>query len=435
MLKINFKETRQQTSNLNQILQKSKFSEFRQCHTWHSKSFELPSNSLIQSNQQRRQLPKLKTNLNLPNTSYIQQSARKSSRSEKFDITDAISTTSHIIIETPVKNCVIRRVSQFEFIGSKQKRLNNLTTSIQVFQHSKDAAILKKKKMNRLKMQYKFTQRSNHKKYYRHHKSRSQRLPTILKITHKRSKTNSDQQYEGPINKLEPDLERKINLLLQRKRNSHLILRRKTCIQEPKNSVFVSRDKLLKYHEIMDKKFDQFDSSCESSPAAILKVQFKKTQFIKLQQTNCGNHQYLTPRLHYEQNHNIFTRKASHSVIAQYVNEKNKKIKNIFQSKLPNIIQPSLNELNQYFLAQKRSLDIIKTTQQLIQSKSSDYLPKQIQLNNKQTQFINKQLKIINQDSQICSSTRIKTLPSDTTVSRNKINLQQKLWPYFQQLK
>ncbi|CAD8175139.1 unnamed protein product [Paramecium pentaurelia] len=434
MLKINFKETRQNRSNLNLLQQKFKFSELRNVQIWHSRSFELPSNSMLQSNQQQRQQPKFRTNLIIPNTSYFQQSARRSSRSEKVEIADVVSTTSHIILETPTKKCVIRRISQYEYVGSKQKRLNNLAPSIQVFQHSKDAAVLKKKKMNRLKMQYKFMQRANQKKHYRHHRSRSVPLPAIQKITHKRAKTNSDQQYQGPITKLEPELERKINMLLQRKRNSHLILRRRTCIQEPKNSVFVSRDKLLKFQEVMSKKFDQYDSSCESSPITISRLQFKKTQFSKLQQTNTENHQYLTPRLHYEQNHNIFARKGSHSVIAQYVLEKTKKNKNnnIFEQKLPDINQPSLNEFNQYFLAQKKSVQIGRTTQQLIQSKSSDNLPKQIQLNSRQSQFINKQFKIMKQDSQICNSTRIKTLPSDATLSRNKINLQQKLWPYFQ---
>ncbi|CAK81034.1 unnamed protein product (macronuclear) [Paramecium tetraurelia] len=451
MLKINFKETRQNRSNLNLLPQKSKFSGLRNVQSWHSRSFELPSNSMLQSNQQQRQQPKYRTNLIVPNTAHFQQSARRSSRSDKVEIADAVSTTSHVVPETPVKKCLIRRISQFEYVGSKQKRLNNIAPSIQVFQHSKDAAVLKKKKMNRLKMQYsmiydqlEFMQRANQKKLYRQQRSRSLPLPAIQKITHKRAKTNCDQKYEGPITKLEPELERKINLLFQRKRNSHLILRRRTCIQEPKNSVFVSRDKLLKFQEVMAKKFvfiynlnfkDQFDSSCESSPVTISKLQFKKTQFSKLQIANADHHQYLTPRLHYEQNHNIFTRRESHSVIAQYVIDKtknNKKKNNIFDQKLPNLNQPSLNDFNQYFLAQKRSVEIGRTTQQLIQSKSSDNLPKQIQLTCRQSQFINKQLKIMKQDSQICNSTRIKTLPSDATLSRTKINLQQKLWPYFQ---
>ncbi|CAD8179974.1 unnamed protein product [Paramecium octaurelia] len=434
MLKINFKETRLNRSNLNLLPQKSKFSGSRNVKSWHSRSFELPSNSMLQSNQQQRQQPKYRTNLIVPNTAHFRQSARRSSRPDKVEIADAVSTTSHVVPETPVKKCLIRRISQFEYIGSKQKRLNNLAPSIQVFQHSKDAAVLKKKKMNRLKMQYKFMQRANQKKLYRQQRSRSVPLPAIQKITHKRAKTNCEQQYQGPITKLEPELERKINLLFQRKRNSHLILRRRTCIQEPKNSVFVSRDKLLKFQEVMAKKFDQFDSSCESSPVTISKLQFKKTQFSKLQIANADHHQYLTPRLHYEQNHNIFTRRESHSVIAQYVIDKtkNNKKNNIFDQKLPNLNQPSLNEFNQYFLAQKRSVEIGRTTQQLIQSKSTDNLPKQIQLTSRQSQFINKQLKIMKQDSQICNSTRIKTLPSDATLSRNKINLQQKLWPYFQ---
>ncbi|CAD8085993.1 unnamed protein product [Paramecium sonneborni] len=437
MLKINLKEIRQKRSNLN-LLQKQKCQILGQrfYQNQHSKSFELPSVSLLQSNQQQRQQPKFRNNLNIPNVSHLRQSSRRSSRLEKVEISEVVQNTSNIIPESPVKKCIIRRFSQYEYISSKQKRLNNIAPQFQVFQHSKDVAILKKKKMNRLKMQYKFMQRANQKKHYRQHRSRSIPLTTILKITHKRSKTNCDQQYQGPITKIEPELERKIYILIRRKRDSHLILRRRTCIQEPKNSVFVSRDKLLKYHEVMAKKFDQFDSSCESSPVVIQRLQFKKTQLQKLQTIDSRNHQYLTPRLHYQSNHNIFTRKSSHSVIAQYVLEKTKKNhknNNIFQSKLPDINQPSLNELNQYFIAvKKNSIQIENNIQQLIQSKSSDNLPKQIQLNSKQNQFLNKQFNIMKLDSQICNSTRIKTLPSDTTASRNKINFQQKLWPYFQ---
>ncbi|CAD8084867.1 unnamed protein product [Paramecium sonneborni] len=435
MLKINLKETRQQKTNLQLLQQKCKLSEFKFCKNWHSRSFELPSISLLQSYQQQRQQTKFRTNLNIPNVSQLCQSETLYTRQEKDEIIEVASITNNIISEIPLKKCILRRVSQLEYVGSKQKRLNNLAPSIQIFQHSKDAAILKKKKMNRLKMQYKFMQRANQKKHIRNHRSRSVPLKSILKITHKRAKTISDQQYQGPITKIDPELEQKIYLLLQRNRNSHLIIRRRTCIQEPKNSIFVSRDKLLKYHEVMAKKFDQFDSSCESSPVTISRLQFQKSYTNKLQVIDSENHQqYLTPRLNQESNHNIFIRKASHSVIAQYVLEKSKKNKNnnIYKTKLPNINQPSLNEFNQYFIAQKKTNQLKNIAQQIVQSKSSDNLPKQIQLNSRQSQFINKQFNMIKQDSQICNSTRIKTLPSDTTTSRNKINLQLKLWPYFQ---
>ncbi|CAK77601.1 unnamed protein product (macronuclear) [Paramecium tetraurelia] len=181
---------------------------------------------------------------------------------------------------------------------------------------------------------------------------------------------------------------------------------------------------------------DQADSSCESSPQIVTKIQFKKTQFSKIQVAENTINQYLTPRGHCDQNLNILNRKTSHSVIAQYVMDKNKKLKSSVreEQKLPLIKQPSLNEFNQYFLAQKRSIDVGRLSQQLMQSKSQDNGDKQIQLNQKQNQFINKQINMLIQqksDPQINQNIRIRTLPNDINASKTKTSLLRKLRPYL----
>ncbi|CAD8171523.1 unnamed protein product [Paramecium pentaurelia] len=401
-----------------------------------SHSFDLPFITLLSQNQLSKMQPKLKNMLLIPYSSNYRNSARKSQRSEKHDIMDAISLTSNVASETPQQKANIRRASQYDYISLKQRRLDSYAPYVFICQHNRDVAVYKKKKLNRIKMQYKFMKRSNLKKQQKIQRSRSSILQQQIKITHKRAKTISDQLYQGPILKLDIELEKKIKMLIYSQRCSRLILKRKTCIQEPQNNIFVTRDKLLRYQEVMAKKFDQADSSCESSPQIVTKIQFKKTQFSKIQVSENTINQYLTPRVHCDQNLNIFNRKASHSVIAQYVIDKNKKIKGYVHEdqKLPLIKQPSLNEFNKYFLAQKRSIDIGRLSQQLIQSKSQDNGDKQIQLNLKQNQFINKQINILIQqksDTQLNQNIRIRTLPNDINLSKNKTNLIRKLRPYF----
>ncbi|CAD8172611.1 unnamed protein product [Paramecium octaurelia] len=451
MLKINLKERGQ----------KLIFSESRCCQTWSSKSYKLPSNSLFLVNQQSSQLPKLNSNRNMPNTSQFRLFARRQSKSEKFDIvqtnfsfrfeplffiiesnnlqffislqtfniyilnnytleivssqhaicngwkhdsaisnnnkqfkfqpkhiqihlnytTDAISITNPSIRESPVKSSVIRIVSQFEFIGSKQKRLHNLTLSIQDFQHSKEAAVLKKKK-------------KTDKNY-----SLSRSGQPFSKSLIRDPKLIVTNDMKSPL-QIRARFERRINLLLKKRETQ--------IISQNKNLAF------------QNKKKDQFDSSCESSPAVVVKVQFNKTQFSKLYLNNTGHHQYLTPRFNHEQNYSIITRKTSQSVKTQYVMEKNKNTKNIFEQKLPQLVQLSLNELNLDYIAQKRSFDIGRPTQQLIQTGVLNQLPTQIQLNRRQTQFFNEQLKIMKNDSFICHQTRIRSFSSDSQIKEIK---------------
>ncbi|CAD8074050.1 unnamed protein product [Paramecium sonneborni] len=399
-----------------------------------SHSFDLPLITLLSSGLQSKMQPKFKNMLLIPNQSNYRNSARKSVRSEKPDIMDAISLASQAVSETPKQKGNIRRASQYDHISMKQKRLDSLAPFVFVYQHSRDNVVYKKKKLNRIKMQYKFMKRSNLKKQQKVSGSRSCLLPQQQRITHKRAKTISDYQYSGPILKLDTELEKKIRMLVYSQRCSRLILKRKTCIQEPQNNIFVSRDRLLRYQEVMSKRFDQADSSCESSPQMMTKMQFKKTQFSKIQIVVENTlSQYLTPRLHGDQNINNLSRKASHSIIAQYVMDKNRNLKSSVQN-LPLIKQPSLNEFNKYFLAQKRSVDVERMTQQLIKSKSQDNGNKQIQLNQKQSQFINKQKNILIQQKSECQlnqNIRIRTLPSDMIMSKNKMRLQQKLRPYL----
>ncbi|CAD8156374.1 unnamed protein product [Paramecium octaurelia] len=409
--------------------------------TKRSRSFDLPYITILPSGQQLKKQPKSKTMLLIANSSNYGNSARKSLKSEKHDLMDAISLASQLIQETPSQKTNIRRASQYDYISLKQRRLDSFAPLVFVKQHSKEATVRKKKKLNQRKMQYKFMKRSMLRKQQRVKRSKSALLPQQIKIKHKRAKTVVDQLYQGPILRLDTELEKKIRMLIYSQRCSRLILKRKTFIQEPQNNILVSRDKLLRYQEVMANKFDQADSSCESSPQILTKIQFKKTQFSKIQVGENTINQYLTPRLHSDSNFNIFSRKASHSVIAQYVQnfiDKNKVqkkgVRGQQKQKLEMINQQSLNEFNKQFLAEKRSVDVGRISSQLKQSRSQDNGNKQIQLNYKQSQFINKQKNIMIQqksDSQFNQNIRIRTLPSDISLSKSKISLQQRLRPYL----
>ncbi|CAK71848.1 unnamed protein product (macronuclear) [Paramecium tetraurelia] len=413
-----------------------------------SHSYDLPYITVLSSGQQLKKQPKSKTMLLIANSSNYGNSARKSLKSEKHDLMDAISLASQLIQEAPPQKTNIRRASQYDYISLKQRRLDSFAPLVFVQQHSQEAMIRKKKKLTQRKMQYKFMKRSMLRKQQRVQRSKSALLPQQIKIKHKRAKTVMDQLYQGPILRLDTELEKKIRMLVYSQRCSRLILKRKTFIQEPQNNIFVSRDKLLRYQEVMANKFvklinkciqDQADSSCDSSPQIMTKIQFKKTQFSKIQVGENTISQYLTPRLQSDCNLNIFSRNASHSVIAQYVQnyiDKNKAQKRSVrgQQKLAMINQPSLNEFNKQFLAQKRSVDVGRISSQLKLSRSQDNGNKQIQLNQKQSQFINKQKNIMIQqksDSQFNQNIRIRTLPSDISLSKSKISLQQRLRPYL----
>ncbi|CAD8160605.1 unnamed protein product [Paramecium pentaurelia] len=404
-----------------------------------SHSFDLPSITILSQGQLLKMQSKFKNMLLIANSSNYGNSTRKSLRSEKLDVMDAISLASQLVSETPLQKTNIRRASQYDYISLKQKRLDSFAPLVYIQQHTRDVTVYKKKKIKRIKMHYKLMKRTNLKKQQKVQRSKSTLLPQQIKITHKRAKTVIDQLFQGPILRLDTELEQKIRMLIYSQRCPRLLLKRKTCIQVPQNNIFVSRDKLLRYQEVMANKFDQADSSCESSPQIMTKIQFKKTQFSKIQVGENTINQYLTPRIHCDCNLNIFSRKASHSVIAQYVQnfiDKNKKLKNcIHGDKQQTLIkQPSLNEFNTYFLAQKRSVDVGRLSSQLIQSRSQDNSNKQIQLNQKQSQFINKQKQILikqKSDSQFNQNIRIRTLPSDISLSKNKISLQKKLRPYL----
>ncbi|CAD8079073.1 unnamed protein product [Paramecium sonneborni] len=119
-----------------------------------SHSFDLPSITLLSQGQLLKMQPKFKNMLFIPNSSNYRNSARKSQRSEKADIMDAISQTSQVVSETPQQKGNMRRASQYDYVGLKQKRLDSLAPLVFIHQHSRDMTVYKKKKLNRIKMQY-----------------------------------------------------------------------------------------------------------------------------------------------------------------------------------------------------------------------------------------------------------------------------------------
>ncbi|CAK77602.1 unnamed protein product (macronuclear) [Paramecium tetraurelia] len=118
-----------------------------------SHSFDLPFITLLSANQLSKMQPKLKNMLLIPNSSNYRNSARKSQRSEKPDIMDAISLVSNVASETPQQKANIRRASQYDYISLKQRRLDSFAPYVYVSQHCRDMAVYKKKKLNRIKMQ------------------------------------------------------------------------------------------------------------------------------------------------------------------------------------------------------------------------------------------------------------------------------------------
>ncbi|CAK56870.1 unnamed protein product (macronuclear) [Paramecium tetraurelia] len=244
--------------------------------------------------------------------------------------TDAISTINHNVFETPVKSYVFRRVSQFEFIGSKQKKplqSGSFDLSLSTFKRGSSP---KKRKVNKLKLQYNLTTKN---------------AIAILKVGVENYQPFSKSLIKHPklivTNSMKVPTQNQSHV--QREELIFYCKEGETPIQsqdqkleyQNKQNYYASKDKLLKYHKIMDKKLviysiyqDQFDSSCESSSSKIFKVQFNATQFSKLNKINSGNNQCLT----HEQNYSFFKRKASQSVVTQQVMEKIK-IQKIFLNK------------------------------------------------------------------------------------------------------
>ncbi|CAD8081785.1 unnamed protein product [Paramecium sonneborni] len=384
---------------------------------------------------------------------------KRVSKVEKADILEILSQRSLGIDDQYVQpKSQIRRVTYHEFQGQKQKRLNNLVPHTQVYQHSHEAVIVKKKKINRLKNQYKFLQRSRQRKTFGEKKSKSCPLRILPKITHKRAKTIPDQIYQGPLLPIDFELQRKIALLCFKKRNTLLLFRRRTCIQDRK-TFFVPKDKLLFFQETLQQHFkqqeDPYETSGESSPLPNKILQFQKKTLNLKSKTSIHEKPFLTPRYNNNNNNNeysIFHRKASFNIINKYLQEK--QVKNKFclspqNKQFPQIQSPTLKEINLYFLSTKRNT-YNTSKQSQYTSKQSQYTQQSqlrsqisihtsrsngikegddLQLNiTKSQQIRNLDLKKLSQNTSI----HIKTQPFENKGTKTKQFYLQKLKPYYQ---
>ncbi|CAD8167007.1 unnamed protein product [Paramecium pentaurelia] len=162
---------------------------------------------------------------------------------------------------------IIRRWSYHEIQSEKQRRLNNKVHKTTIKYHYITAEKAKKKKLNRLRMQYKFISRLQKNKIK---KLRSKTLPLapFIRMRHTRAKTIAEEQHQGPILNLEEQLKRKIDILIMLRKGA---MRRHTCFQMPKKSVLVSKEKLINYQKQLSqylvKTQQETESYVEFSPA------------------------------------------------------------------------------------------------------------------------------------------------------------------------
>ncbi|CAD8186591.1 unnamed protein product [Paramecium pentaurelia] len=174
------------------------------------------------------------------------------------------SMTSLQLKNTIVGNKLQRRWSNYELISEKQKRLNNKAPKSVIKYQYLMTVKAKKKKIQRMKMQYKFLGKKNNKV----RKTRSKTLPLdpVVKMRHKRAQTVQGEHYEGPIIPLENSLIRKIIKLIMTKKAA---VKRQTCFQIPKRSMLLSKEKLIRFQEQINEKLVQqseSDSQMDGSP-------------------------------------------------------------------------------------------------------------------------------------------------------------------------
>ncbi|CAK70048.1 unnamed protein product (macronuclear) [Paramecium tetraurelia] len=416
-----------------------------------ARSFEIASQSMLIDDVKNTSIQRLRKIIRSPTIlTQFGIPIRRASKVERADILEILSQRSLDIQDQKIQpQGKIRRVTFHEFQGQKLKRLNNLVPHTQVYQHSHEAIIVKKKKINRLKNQYKFLQRSRQRKTYGEQKSKSCPLKRLPKITHKRAKSIAEQIYQGPILPIDFELQRKIALLcFQKRRNTLLMFRRKTCIQDRK-TLLVPKEKLLNFQETLQKQFkqheDAFETSGESSPMPNKSLQFKQTINLKSKPQILEKPQ-LTPRYINNNEYSIFHRKTSFNIINKYLQEK--QVRNKFclspqNQQVPKIKSPTLKELNLYFLSTKRNTE---NTSKQSQYTQHSQLKSQISIHTSRSNGIKEiddlqlhQTKIqqiqnfeFKKLSQNTSITHIKTLPCEHQGSKTKQFYLKKLKPYYQ---
>ncbi|CAD8080381.1 unnamed protein product [Paramecium sonneborni] len=418
------------------------------CQRNKARSFDLISQSMLMEEIKITPIMKLRKIIKSPNIlTQFGIPYKRVSKVERADILQILSQRSLDINDSNIQpKGQIRRFTYHEFLGQKQKRLNHLVPHTQVYQHSHEAVIVKKKKINRLKNQYKFQQRSRQRKIFANKKSKSCPLKREPKIIHKKKKTIADQIYQGPILPIDFELQRKIALLCFKKRNKLLVLRKKTYIQDNK-TLFVPKDKLLNFQENLQKNYIQkeepFETSGESSPLPNKILQFQQTINLK-SKTSIPQKPSLTPRYNNKNNnfnneYSTLHRKTSFNIINKYLQEKQIRNKFCFSPQNQQIQSPTLKEINLYFLSSKRNT---QNTSKQSQYTQQSQLRSQISIHTSRSNGIkdiddlqyNKSNKHFDYTklSQNTSTTHIKTSSQKKKEFKTKQSYFLKLKPYYQ---
>ncbi|CAD8183488.1 unnamed protein product [Paramecium octaurelia] len=165
---------------------------------------------------------------------------------------------------TIITNKLQRRWSNYELMSEKQKRLNTKAPKSVIKYQYLMAVKAKKKKIQRMKMQYKFLGRKNNK--VKKTRSKTQPLDPVIKMRHKRAQTEVKEFNEGPIFPLENSLVRKIVKLIMMKKTA---VKRQTCFQIPKGSMLLSKEKLIKFQQQINEKLisqSESESQIDGSP-------------------------------------------------------------------------------------------------------------------------------------------------------------------------
>ncbi|CAD8177152.1 unnamed protein product [Paramecium octaurelia] len=190
-------------------------------------------------------------------------------RSSSKPVLEVFSRSQNSMTSLQLKNAIVtnklqRRWSNYELISEKQKRLNNKAPKSVIKYQYLMALKAKKKKIQRMKMQYKFLGKKNNKV----RKTRSKTLPLnpVIKMRHKRAQTVIREHHEGPIFPLEDSLIRKIFKLIMSKKAA---VKRQTCFQLPKRSMLLSKEKLIRFQQQINEKLisqSESDSQIDGSP-------------------------------------------------------------------------------------------------------------------------------------------------------------------------
>ncbi|CAK74787.1 unnamed protein product (macronuclear) [Paramecium tetraurelia] len=270
---------------------------------------------------------------------------------------------------------IARRWSYYETMSEKQRRLNNKAPKTTIKQHYITAEKAKKKKLNRLRWQYKFISRLQKNKLK---KLRSKTLPLapFIRMRHTRAKTVAEEQHQGPILNLEESLKRKIDILVMQRKSA---MRRHTCFQMPKKSVLVSKEKLINYQkQISEYLVKSQQESVEFSPALDqIRAYQKRVNFTDRKQSLKIIQQKKKSFV------SEMIKKQSHSIITSYISNKavtlNSEHQSLSYTPLNQLIQKKSHTIHEKIVNNQSWSDktLIKRRPNLL-IKLQPYLSKQV---------------------------------------------------------